>query len=151
MRVEEVIKSVEEGVKIIYLKLLQGSKKMLRGTGLKMVNSDEVFELIMNKDNLPLDPDTIASQDGQSRRDNAKVLTKKRESIYIDGRLGLVIDGTGKDVMKIGKTQERLQQMGYDTMMLFVNTSLEVAQQRNTKRDRSSFRYGNEHVETSSR
>ena len=27
-----------------------------------MVNSDEVFELIMNKDNLPLDPDTIASQ-----------------------------------------------------------------------------------------
>ena len=27
--------------------------------------------------------------------------------------------------------------MGYDTMMLFVNTSLEVAQQRNTKRDRS--------------
>ena len=66
-----------------------------------------------------------------------KFLTKKRESIYIDGRLGLVIDGTGKDVMKIGKTQERLQQMGYDTMMLFVNTSLEVAQQRNTKRDRS--------------
>ena len=39
--------------------------------------------------------------------------------------------------MKIGKTQERLQQMGYDTMMLFVNTSLEVAQQRNTKRQRS--------------
>ena len=38
--------------------------------------------------------------------------------------------------MKIGKTQERLQQMGYDTMMLFVNTSLEVAQQRNTKRQR---------------
>ena len=28
---------------------------MLRGTGLKMVNSDEVFELIMNKDNLPLE------------------------------------------------------------------------------------------------
>ena len=36
---------------------------MLRGTGLKMVNSDEVFELIMNKDNLALDPDTIASPD----------------------------------------------------------------------------------------
>ena len=103
-----------------------------------MVNSDEVFELIMNKDNLPLDPDTIASQDGQSRRDNAKVLTKKRESIYIDGRLGLVIDGTGKDVMKIGKTQERLQTDGYDTMMLFVNTSLEVAQQRNKKRQKHS-------------
>ena len=149
MRVEEIIKSVEEGVndphifKAVFMAGGPGSgksfvaKKMLRGTGLKMVNSDEVFELIMNKDNLPLDPDTIASPDGQSRRDNAKVLTKKRESIYIDGRLGLVIDGTGKDVMKIGKTQERLQQMGYDTMMLFVNTSLEVAQQRNTKRDRS--------------
>ena len=53
--------------------------------------------------------------------------------------------------MKIGKTQERLQQMGYDTMMLFVNTSLEVAQQRNTKRDRSiPSDMGNEHVETSS-
>ena len=149
MRVEEIIKPVEEGVndphifKAVFMAGGPGSgksfvaKKMLRGTGLKMVNSDEVFELIMNKDNLPLDPDTIASPDGQSRRDNAKVLTKKRESIYIDGRLGLVIDGTGKDVMKIGKTQERLQQMGYETMMLFVNTSLEVAQQRNDKRDRS--------------
>ena len=149
MRIEEIIKSVEEGVndphifKAVFMAGGPGSgksfvaKKMLRGTGLKMVNSDEVFELIMNKDNLPLDPDSIASPDGQARRDNAKVLTKKRESIYIEGRLGLVIDGTGKDVMKIGKTQERLQQMGYETMMLFVNTSLEVAQQRNTKRDRS--------------
>lgn len=99
MRVEEIIKPVEEGVndphifKAVFMAGGPGSgksfvaKKMLRGTGLKMVNSDEVFELIMNKDNLPLDPDTIASPDGQSRRDNAKVLTKKRESIYIDGRL----------------------------------------------------------------
>ncbi len=60
-----------------------------------------------------------------------------RKETYIDGRLGLVIDGTGKDVMKIGKIKEELAKIGYDNMMLFVNTSEEVAQQRNTQRARS--------------
>ena len=43
----------------------------------------------------------------------------------------------GKDVNKVSKTNEELKALGYETMMLFVNTSEEVAQERNAKRARS--------------
>ena len=52
------------------------------------------------------------------------------------GRLGLVIDGTGDDYSKIKKKREELVRLGYDTYMIYINTSLEVAQQRNAQRDR---------------
>jgi len=162
MRVEEIIKSVEEGIndphifksveegindphifKAVFMAGGPGSgksfvaDKMLKGTGLKMVNSDQVFELIMNKDGIEMTPDNVGSDAGQERREKAKTLTIKRKDIFLDGKLGVVIDGTGKDVMKIGKIKERLENLGYDSMMLFVNTSLDVALQRNEKRDRS--------------
>ena len=149
MRVEEIIKSVEEGIndphifKAVFMAGGPGSgksfvaDKMLKGTGLKMVNSDQVFELIMNKDGIEMTPDNVGSDAGQERREKAKTLTIKRKDIFLDGKLGVVIDGTGKDVMKIGKIKERLEGLGYDSMMLFVNTSLDVAKERNLKRDRS--------------
>jgi len=114
------------------------ANKMLRGTGLKSVNSDEIYEYLANKQNLDLgNPDVVASPQGQETRDRAKQLTKKRENIYLDGRLGLIIDGTGKDVAKVSKASKALKELGYDTMMLFVNTSEDVAQQRNQARARS--------------
>ena len=42
-----------------------------------------------------------------------------------------------KILPKIAKTSEMLRELGYDTMMLFVNTSLQVAQDRNRQRERS--------------
>tara|TARA_B100000941_G_C28470692_1_gene536265 strand:+ start:692 stop:1417 length:726 start_codon:yes stop_codon:yes gene_type:complete len=149
MKVNDIITPVEEGIndphifKAVFMAGGPGSgksfvaDKMLRGTGLKMVNSDQVFELIMNKDGIEMTPDNVGSDAGQERREKAKVLTIKRKDIFLDGKLGVVIDGTGKDVMKIGKIKERLEKLGYDSMMLFVNTSLDVALQRNDKRDRS--------------
>jgi len=50
--------------------------------------------------------------------------------------LGVVIDGTGKDFEKIKKQSEMLKDLGYDTFMIFVNTSLDVAQERNQLRPR---------------
>jgi hypothetical protein len=46
----------------------------------------------------------------------------------------LIIDGTGRNEAKIAKAKEKLVKMGYSCMMLFVNTSLEVAQERNVSR-----------------
>ena len=113
------------------------ANKMLSGTGLRVVNSDDVYEYLMKKQNLPLDPETIFSPQGQEVRGRAKELTKKRRGHYLDGRIGIIIDGTGKDVAKVKKEAEALRELGYDTMMLFVNTSLDVAQQRNQQRERS--------------
>ena len=162
MRVNEIVKPVEEGVndphifKAVFLAGGPGSgksfvaNKMLKGTGLKTVNSDDVFEFLMNKHGLDMsDPDVIASdivQDPDPKkglRAKAKDMTDKRmkgkdgDGGYLQGRLGLIIDGTGKDVNKVSKTNEELKALGYETMMLFVNTSEDVAQERNTKRARS--------------
>ena len=55
---------------------------------------------------------------------------------YVEGRLGLVIDSTGRDYDKIKSQNDMLKQLGYDTYMIFVNTSLEVALERNKRRER---------------
>ena len=60
-----------------------------------------------------------------------------RRDSWVDGRLGIIIDGTGKDLNKIGRQKKLLDQLGYETMMIFANTSLEVAQQRKQKDQRN--------------
>ena len=113
------------------------AKNILGGTGLRSINSDEVYEYLMKKQGLSLDPETIFSPQGQEIRDKAKGISRKREATYLDGRLGLIIDGTGKDVSKYQVMAQKLRAIGYDTSMIYVNTSLEVAQQRNKQRERS--------------
>ena len=56
---------------------------------------------------------------------------------YIEGRLGHIIDGTGKDYSKIQKQVAMLKGLGYDCYMIFVNTSLDTAQERNAQRKRT--------------
>ena len=113
------------------------ANKMLAGTGLRPINSDEVYEYLMSKQGLEMDPETIGSDQGQEIRNRAKEISRNRERNYLDGRIGLIIDGTGKDVQKYSTMVHKLKAIGYDTAMLYVNTSLEVAQERNTQRKRS--------------
>ena len=53
--------------------------------------------------------------------------------LSIKGRLGMVVDGTGRDYDKIKNQVAQLRQLGYDCYMIFVNTSLDVALERNSK------------------
>ena len=48
----------------------------------------------------------------------------------------MIIDGTGHNFSKIQSKKKELEDIGYDTYMVMVNTSLEVAQKRNQERDR---------------
>ena len=113
------------------------ASKILSGLGLKPVNSDDIYEYLADKQSIDIgDPEEIASVKGQEVRDRAKQLTDKRQNIYIDGRIGLIIDGTGKDVQKVKEQSLKLKELGYETMMLFVNTNLDIAQERNTQRKR---------------
>ena len=109
------------------------------GLGLKIVNSDEIFEKKLKAAGLSLKmPDNEQSM-RDPIRDKSKVLTKKRKEGYLEGRLGLVIDGTGHDYEKIAYQARQLEELGYDTFMIFVNTSLDVAQERNMKRKRKQL------------
>ena len=110
------------------------------GQGLKLVNSDNEFEFLMKKAKLELDMTTQLAdkQAGQrdSVRDKAKRMTATKKDNYISGRLGLILDGTARDYDKLSNEAKALQQIGYDTYMIFVNTSLDVALERNAMRPR---------------
>ena len=107
------------------------------GTGLKIVNSDPVFESLLKKAGLSLKMPPEEFERKEVVRGRAKEITSARKKNYLEGRLGLVIDGTGKDADKILKQKAGLEELGYDTYMIFVNTSIDVALERNEKRARS--------------
>jgi|TARA_R110002074_G_scaffold173383_2_gene336175 shikimate kinase len=107
------------------------------GTGLKVINSDTHFERQLKQAGLSMSmPDSEMDQRDKIRA-HAKALTSTQISAYLKGKLGLVIDGTGRDHGLIGVQNAMLKQIGYDTHMVFVNTSLEVALERNKLRERT--------------
>lgn len=105
--------------------------------GLKIIDSDPLFKHLLKQADMTATEKDIWSKKGQETRERAKALTKRRQAGYLEGRLGLLIDGTGKDYGKIKKMSDALRKVGYDTYMLFVNTSLDVAIQRDAARDRT--------------
>ena len=113
-------------------------------SGLKLVNSDPEFEYFLKKQGV--DPSSLANMSDaefkkvtvgtNSPREKAKAIKKAKEKLYVQGKLGLLIDGTGDDYGKISTKVRELKKIGYDCYMIFVNTTLEVAQERNLRRSR---------------
>lgn len=118
--------------------------KTMSNLGLKVINSDREFEHLLKNAgyslNLAKMPDDLfdylTSDDPNSIRSKAKDLMQKRFEAYKDGRLGVIIDGTGDDYKKILGQKEEMQKLGYDCYMVYVNTTLDVAQERNAARER---------------
>lgn len=118
-------------------------------SGLKVVNSDNAFETELKKNGIDPkdlakiekeDPelwDKIQGKSPESIRNVAKRITSTQKKFYEAGRLGMIIDGTGHDYDKIKKLKDHAENLGYDCFMVFVNTSLEVAKERNLQRSRT--------------
>jgi hypothetical protein len=125
--------------------------------GMKYVNSDRLFEQALEKAGIsPGDleqiykddperykrqitgaPDPDRPDDPPSIRTVAKARLQKMKAPYEVERLGLLVDGTGKSRKKITGQKERAEAQGYDTYMIFVDTTLEVAKERNQARSRT--------------
>jgi len=116
--------------------------------GLKMVNSDTAFENGLHKNGInPRDLAKISDENPElfnkitigpdSIRTKAKNITNLRKYFYEEGRIGMIIDGTGSDYEHLMKQKEQAEKLGYDCYMVFVNTSLDVALQRNHNRSRT--------------
>ena len=107
------------------------------GLGMKIVNSDDIYEKMLKDAGLEATPEDIYSDEGQEIRGRAKAVTKRMQGNFLEGRLGLIIDGTGKDYDKIANQVAGLKGIGYECSMIFVNTSLDTAQERNKQRKRT--------------
>jgi len=116
-------------------------------TGMKMVNSDKELKYLLNKFGFGTDLDSLPDEvfanltnpsdpKYSGLRTFAKDLTGQRRKLYQNGRLGMIIDGTGDEFNKISMEKRELEAVGYDCYLVFVNTSLDVALERNEKRDR---------------
>ena len=114
-------------------------RKTTGGLGLRIVNSDVTFEKLIKDADIDLDFRNMSPEREKERdviRAKAKAITQRQQSNLIAGRLGLVIDGTGKEYDKISSQATGLRNLGYETYMIFVNTSLDTALDRNNKRAR---------------
>ena len=111
------------------------------GTGLKLVNSDVKFERDLKKANLSLKMPDEEKYFRDRIRQGAKEFVGKQMDTYLKGRLGMIIDSTARDYSTIQRQYNLLRNIGYDCYMVFVNTSLEVALERNRTRSRSIPEY----------
>ena len=117
------------------------TRSAFAGTGLKLVNSDAAFERGLKKAGLSLKMPDVEEYFRNIVRAKAKMTTATQLDTYMQGRLGLVIDATGRDLNVINTQKRMLDQLGYDSYMIFVNTSLDVALERNKNRPRSIPEY----------
>jgi hypothetical protein len=108
--------------------------RTLSGQGLTEINSDKALEFLMDKNNLDMRMPDNEEKARNVVRGKAKNMTELKQRLALFGRNGLIINGTGDDVEKIAKIKERLEDLGYDTSMIMVNTDDEVSKQRNIER-----------------
>jgi Zeta toxin len=126
--------------KVVFLAGGPGSGKdyvldnTLAGHGMTEMNSDKALEFLMDKNGL--DKTMPASEEEKRNlvRGKAKNITELRQRLAILGRNGLIINGTGDDVEKISKIKKKLEDVGYESSMVLVNTADEVSKKRNIER-----------------
>ena len=115
------------------------SSRTLSGAGMKVINSDAAFEALLKKEKMSLNFKDYTDAE-LVRRDEIRAKAKRMTALSlgaaVEGRLGLILDSTARDVARIESERANMEAIGYDTFMIFVNTSREVALVRNQERKR---------------
>jgi hypothetical protein len=106
----------------------------LAGHGMTEINSDKAFEYLLDKEKLDKRMPDNEEEQRDVVRQKAKSMTELRQRLALQGRNGLVINGTGDDFDKIKRIKEKLEALGYETSMMMVNTADEVSKTRNIER-----------------
>ncbi|SVD57322.1 uncharacterized protein METZ01_LOCUS410176 [marine metagenome] len=105
--------------------------------GLKQVNMDIIFKHLMTKQNLSWKMPPEEEPEREKQRQRSKELVAKQQQSYTDSGLGLLIDSTGRILGTVRRIKDELEDKGYKTTMIFVNTDLETALRRNRERERT--------------
>ena len=114
------------------------AKKLgLKTLGLRVVNSDQFFQMLLKRKGLSLKMPESEYEAREAARLAAKALTDKRLQMTIAARLGVIVDSTSGDQKKTQKVITLLKKSGYDIKVIFIQTTLETAQRRNQERSRT--------------
>ena len=130
--------------KVIFLAGGAGSGKSnvvkqlgLENQGFKVVNSDISLEWLKKNSGLPADMKDLTpkqlSQLGKLQWEARKIAARKQMKFKGEGN-GIVVDGTGGSMKVMEKQVQEFKDAGYDVQMMFVETSLETALERNAAR-----------------
>lgn len=141
MKIAELLhNNIEEGVsdphifKCIFLFGPMGAGKstvarpLLSATGLRSVNLDNFNEMFVRKGQVPtghLSPDQL---------ERSWQLSQKQQTNFVEGRLGVIIDGSGRNPNTALGVMDVMMPLGYDFMMIFVDVSMETSIQRQQQR-----------------
>jgi len=106
----------------------------LAGHGMTEINSDKALEFLMDKEKLDKRMPDDEQEQRNVVREKAKTMTELRQRLALQGRNGLIINGTGDDYDKIKRIKEKLEALGYETSMMMVNTADEISKTRNVER-----------------
>lgn len=93
------------------------ARPLLSHTGLRSVNLDNFNEMFIKKGQVPtghLSPDQL---------EKSWQLSQTQQQNFTDGRLGIIIDGSGRNPDTAIGVIEKLMPLGYEFMMIFVNVS----------------------------
>ena len=105
--------------------------------GLKQVNMDNIFKHLMTRKNLSWKMPPEEEPEREKQRQRSKELVAKQQQTYADSGLGLLIDSTGRILGTVRRIKDELEDKGYETTMIFVNTDLQTALRRNKERERT--------------
>lgn len=129
--------------KAIYLAGGPGSGKSfvvkklgLTALGLKVADPDKVYEYLIRREHGDISTFDISTKAAQDLRTVASRISDRRDDIFVDNRLGVVFDGTGKNFDKVMRNKLEIEKLGYETAMIFVNSDIETSLDRNRNRAR---------------
>jgi len=139
----------QPGRKVIFLAGGAGSGKSnvvkklgLEEQGFKIVNSDISLEWLKKNSGLPENMNDLTreqlSELGRLQAQSRKI-SKGKMMKYQGNADGVVVDGTGGSIKAMEKLVKEFKDKGYDVSMVFVETSLETALERNANRKERSL------------
>mgnify|MGYP003641264292 CR=1 FL=1 len=140
------------GRKVIFMAGGPGSGKstVIKGLGLekqgfKIVNQDISLEWLMKNHGLPTDMKDFTPEQASKFSSlgwDARMIAKHKQTKFQGKGDGIIVDGTGNSLNVMRNQVQQFKNKGYDVQMMFVETSLETALQRNQARKERSLRDG---------
>ena len=117
-------------------------KLNLEKQGFKVVNSDISLEWLKKNNGLPENMNEFTKEQRSTLgklQSQARQIAKNKMMKYKGSADGVVVDGTGGSIKAMEKLVNEFKDKGYDVSMVFVETSLKTALERNRVRKERSL------------